>query len=188
MADDLSQQKSGSTRGDDDYWGVKDIENCCGRMNVKIPSDIAPGDYFLRAEVIALHAAYGGGGAQLYMSCYQLTVSGGGSATPATVKFPGAYSQSDSGLGSIHGNLNSFVVPGPAVYSGGSTQVPGSGTCPVLGGTAPNPTTTRGGAQTTLATTTRGGQQTTAQQTTTAAPSTGGSPLYGRKLIILVSH
>lgn len=38
-------------------------------MNVKIPSDIAAGDYMLRAEAIALHAASPGGGAQFYMSC-----------------------------------------------------------------------------------------------------------------------
>ena len=38
-------------------------------MNVKIPSDIAAGDYLLRAEVIALHVASGLGGAQFYASC-----------------------------------------------------------------------------------------------------------------------
>jgi hypothetical protein len=38
-------------------------------MNVLIPEDIAPGDYLLRAEVIALHVASSSGGAQFYMSC-----------------------------------------------------------------------------------------------------------------------
>lgn len=38
-------------------------------MNVLIPEDIAPGDYLLRAEVIALHVASATGGAQFYMSC-----------------------------------------------------------------------------------------------------------------------
>jgi cellulase len=32
------------------------------------------------------------------MSCYQLTVAGSGSASPATVKFPGAYSATDPGI------------------------------------------------------------------------------------------
>ncbi|KAI6353832.1 hypothetical protein MCOR31_011627 [Pyricularia oryzae] len=50
-------KKSGSGSGDDDYWGTKDLNTCCGKMNVKIPSDIAPGDYLLRAEALALHAA-----------------------------------------------------------------------------------------------------------------------------------
>ena len=52
-----------------DNWGTKDLNTCCGKMNVKIPSDIAAGDYLLRAEVIALHVASGLGGAQFYASC-----------------------------------------------------------------------------------------------------------------------
>jgi cellulase len=103
------------------------LNTCCGKMNVKIPSDIPAGDYLLRAEVIALHAAGGSNGAQLYMTCYQISVSGGGSASPATVTFPGAYKSSDPGiLVNIHSSLSTYVVPGPAVYSGGSTKVAGS--------------------------------------------------------------
>jgi cellulase len=114
--------------GDDDFWGTKDLNKCCGKMNVKIPADIPSGDYLLRAEAIALHAASSSGGAQLYMTCYQLTVTGGsGSATPPTVNFPGAYSARDPGLAvSIHGAMTGYTVPGPAVYSGGSTKVAGS--------------------------------------------------------------
>jgi cellulase len=55
--------------GDDDYWGVKDMNTCCGKVDVKIPADLAAGDYLLRAEVIALHTAGSSGGAQFYMSC-----------------------------------------------------------------------------------------------------------------------
>lgn len=120
-------KKAGGGSGDDDYWGVKDLNACCGKMDVKIPEDIAPGDYLLRAEVIALHTAGSSGGAQLYMSCYQLTVSGTGTAAPATVKFPGAYKSSDPGiLVNIHAALSTYVVPGPAVYSGGTTKSAGS--------------------------------------------------------------
>ncbi|ORY11490.1 glycoside hydrolase [Clohesyomyces aquaticus] len=115
---------------DNDYWGVKDLNACCGKMDVKIPSDIAPGDYLLRAEVVALHTAGQAGGAQLYMSCYQLTVSGSGTATPATVKFPGAYKSSDPGIKvNIHAALSTYTVPGPAVYSGGMTVAAGKAVC-----------------------------------------------------------
>jgi cellulase len=114
--------------GDDDWWGVKDLNKCCGRMNVKIPSDIPAGDYLLRAEVIALHSAGGQGGAQPYVTCFQLTVTGGGSASPATVSFPGAYKATDPGiLVNIHSQMSGYTVPGPAVYSGGTTKTPGSG-------------------------------------------------------------
>ena len=120
-------KKSGGASGDDDYWGVKDLNACCGRMSVKIPADIAPGDYLLRAEVIALHTAGSAGGAPLYMTCFQLSVTGSGSAAPATVLFPGAYKATDPGiLVNIHAAMSSYVVPGPAVYAGGSTKTAGS--------------------------------------------------------------
>lgn len=117
------------------------------------------------------------------MSCYQLTVTGGGNASPALVKFPGAYQQSDLGIGtSIHGNLSSYVIPGPAVYSGGVKRVPGNGLCVgVESGTAPGtgPTTTpvvvqptSAGAVTTTLVTSSTSRPATAT-TTTAAGTVG---------------
>lgn len=35
---------------------------------------------------------------RFYMSCYQVNVGGSGSASPPTVKFPGAYSATDPGI------------------------------------------------------------------------------------------
>ncbi|KAK0718435.1 glycosyl hydrolase family 61-domain-containing protein [Lasiosphaeria miniovina] len=113
--------------GDDDFWGVKDLNKCCGKMSLAIPADLAPGDYLLRAEVIALHTAGSAGGAQLYMTCYQISVTGSGSATPPTVVFPGAYKAADPGiLVNIHAALATYVAPGPTVYAGGSTKKAGS--------------------------------------------------------------
>lgn len=57
---------SAGSSGSADAWGTRDLNTCCGKMNVKIPQDIAPGDYLLRAEAIALHSAGGSGGAQFY--------------------------------------------------------------------------------------------------------------------------
>ncbi|KAB5530284.1 glycosyl hydrolase family 61-domain-containing protein [Coniochaeta sp. 2T2.1] len=161
---DTWAKKSGGGSGDDDYWGVKDLNACCGKMNVKIPSDLAPGDYLLRAEVIALHTAGSSGGAQFYMTCFQLTVTGSGSAAPAAVSFPGAYRASDPGiLVNIHSALSTYVAPGPAVYAGGSTKVAGSAcsgcesTCKVGSGpvgtasSVPTKTTAAGGGPATTA-------------------------------------
>jgi cellulase len=48
-----------------------------------------------------------------------------GSASPATVKFPGAYSATDPGiLFNLHTTVNSYTVPGPAVYAGGGSSSP----------------------------------------------------------------
>lgn len=80
----------------------------------------------LRAEAIALHAASSSGGAQHYVSCYQLTVSGSGSLKPTdTVTFPDAYTKTGPGLGfSIHAPLDSYPAPGPALIEGGTEATP----------------------------------------------------------------
>ncbi|KAI6323928.1 hypothetical protein MCOR34_001696 [Pyricularia oryzae] len=125
--EDSWAKKTGSGSGDDDYWGTKDLNTCCGKMNVKIPSDIASGDYLLRAEALALHAAGSSGGGQFYITCYQITVAGSGSASPATVRFPGAFAQNHPGiLVNIHSAMSGYSMPGPAVYSGGTTKAAGS--------------------------------------------------------------
>jgi len=51
-------------------WGTDILNDNCGQFEVNLPSDIPDGDYLLRAEAIALHAAGQEGGAQFYMSCY----------------------------------------------------------------------------------------------------------------------
>lgn len=115
----------GSTQGDNDYWGTKDLNYNCGKLDFTIPEDIAPGDYLLRAEAIALHAASSSGGAQHYVTCYQLTVTGDGTATPAGVKFPEAYSKTGPGLGfSIHQDMSEYPAPGPALYARGTEAAP----------------------------------------------------------------
>ncbi|KAH7070481.1 glycosyl hydrolase family 61-domain-containing protein [Paraphoma chrysanthemicola] len=114
-----------ASQGDNDFWGTKDLNYNCGKLDFKIPSDIAPGDYLLRAEAIALHAASTGGGAQHYVTCYQLTVTGSGTLVPKGVKFPEAYSKTGPGLGfSIHANLDSYPVPGPELIASGTDAAP----------------------------------------------------------------
>ncbi|KAG6366008.1 hypothetical protein INS49_000184 [Diaporthe citri] len=177
FADTWAKNPSGSS-GDDDHWGTKDLNTCCGRMNVKIPSDIAPGDYLLRAEALALHTAGSSGGAQFYMTCYQITVTGSGSASPATIKLPGAYAASDPGiLVDIHAKMSTYVPPGPTVYSGGSAKSAGvacaacESTCAATSGpsgTAALPSATA--APTTLSTSSK----TSAAATTTTGASSGG--------------
>ncbi|CCF32856.1 fungal cellulose binding domain-containing protein [Colletotrichum higginsianum] len=72
-------------------------------INVHIPKCLADGEYFLRVENVALHGASSPGGAQLYISCAQLRVSGGtGMYKPNLMSFPGAYSANDPGLVVVH--------------------------------------------------------------------------------------
>ncbi|KAF8911200.1 glycosyl hydrolase family 61-domain-containing protein [Mucidula mucida] len=91
----------------------------CGHYGFTIPSDIAPGDYLIRAEVIALHSASGANGAQFYPSCYQVNRN----CDPDTVSLPGAYDASDPGiLINIYIQLDTYTVPGPTLY--GTTALP----------------------------------------------------------------
>jgi lytic cellulose monooxygenase (C4-dehydrogenating) len=82
-------QEDGLSNG---VWGTERVINGQGRHNIRIPACIAPGQYLLRAEMLALHAAGSYPGAQFYMECAQINVVGGtGAKTPSTVSFPGVY-------------------------------------------------------------------------------------------------
>ncbi|KAI0350297.1 hypothetical protein OH77DRAFT_1087377 [Trametes cingulata] len=85
--------------------------------DVQLPSNIAPGEYLIRHEIIALHTAMSQGGAEFYPSCAQLKVTGSGTGTPSkTVSFPGAYKDTDPGiLVDVYDLKSAYVFPGPAI-------------------------------------------------------------------------
>jgi hypothetical protein len=86
---------------------------------VTIPSDIAPGNYVLRHEIIALHSAGSVDGAQNYPQCVNLEVTGSGTATPAGVLGTALYTETDPGIEiNIYQSLSTYIVPGPTLYSG----------------------------------------------------------------------
>jgi hypothetical protein len=87
-------------------------------FSVPVPSCLPAGEYLYRFEHVALHSASAPGGAQFYISCAQLTVSGGGSKTPSNlVSFPGAYKSSDPGLAVNIYNARSYTPAGPSVFT-----------------------------------------------------------------------
>jgi len=117
----------GMPSSDPDYWATEVLNDNCGHFTFTLPTGIAPGNYLLRAEVIALHVASSVGGAQFYMSCFQINVGGSGTAAPPTVKFPGAYGASDPGiLINIYQQLNTYQIPGPSPYGTTSPTVAAS--------------------------------------------------------------
>jgi hypothetical protein len=99
---------------------VADKYTGAANYDIKIPACIAPGKYLMRNEHIGLHVAQSSGGAQFYLSCAQLEVTGGGSKAPSNLAaFPGAYKATDPG---ILININypvptSYVNPGPATFT-----------------------------------------------------------------------
>ncbi|KAG9041218.1 hypothetical protein FS837_012544 [Tulasnella sp. UAMH 9824] len=153
------------------YWATDAMNDNCGKVTFTIPADIEPGDYLLRAEVIALHVAGSVGGAQHYMSCYQLTITGGGSAHPAGVAFPGAYSLTDPGiLFNLYTSFTTYTIPGPTVYTPG-------GSSPTTTTKSSSPTSKS--SSTTTTTTTKTSSTTTKTSSTTTA-SGATQTLYGQ--------
>nr|AFD50197.1 endoglucanase IV [Trichoderma orientale] len=155
---------------------------------VKIPEDLAPGNYVLRHEIIALHSAGQADGAQNYPQCFNLAVSGSGSLQPSGVKGTALYHSDDPGvLINIYTSPLAYTIPGPSVVSGlptsvaqGSSAATATASATVPGGSGPgNPTSkTTTTARTTQASSSRASSTPPA---TTSAP--GGGPtqtLYGQ--------
>ncbi|KAF3939309.1 Endoglucanase-4 [Dactylella cylindrospora] len=182
------------------YWGTDKMNANCGKVDVVIPPNLAPGNYLVRAEVIALHAAFQTNGAQFYITCYQINVTGGGSANPSGVLLPGAYSPSDPGIyWDLYRSFDSYPLPGPTVYTGGTggtgpTSTTATRTSSATTTSRTTTTTTRASTissttrtsspsttSSTRTTTTSSRTTTTSSRTTTTASSGGtGSPLYGQ--------
>ncbi|KAF1999846.1 lytic polysaccharide monooxygenase [Amniculicola lignicola CBS 123094] len=98
-------------------WGTEILNANCGKRSFTVPKSLASGNYLVRAEAIALHA--GAGQPQPYVTCFQVNVTGGGSANPAGVSFPGAYKTNDALFSkAIYATDFKYVSPGPAVFSG----------------------------------------------------------------------
>lgn len=149
-------------------WAVTDLIANAGIQNIPIPSCIENGQYLLRAEVIALHAASSYPGAQLYMECAQINVSGGtGTGTPSTVSLPGAYSGTDPGiLINIYQTLTTYQIPGPTPFVCGASQASSS---------VASSSVKASSTATTLATSTK------TTSTSAVASATGAAaPLYGQ--------
>ncbi|KAH8829954.1 glycoside hydrolase [Flagelloscypha sp. PMI_526] len=90
-------------------------------VDFTIPKSLPSGDYLLRIENVALHGASVFQGAQWYISCSQVTITGGGSGKPSPlVAFPGYYTGYEPGiLIQIYWPIpTNYTQPGPAVWTG----------------------------------------------------------------------
>lgn len=89
--------------------------------NTTIPENTPDGEYLLRVEQIALHMASQPNGAQIYLACTQIKITGGGNGNPGPlVSFPGAYSSTDPGILVDIYTMDpaSYQPPGPPVWRG----------------------------------------------------------------------
>jgi len=118
-------------------WGTDHLVNNNSTRTFTIPSDIKPGNYVIRHELIGLHFAWHENnqtqqsGAQLYPVCFKVKVTGTGTATPPGKKFPGTYNWRDPGiLINTKYTVNKYIVPGGPVYKG--EKNPPQGPVPVV--------------------------------------------------------
>ncbi|KAF8879199.1 glycoside hydrolase family 61 protein [Gymnopilus junonius] len=81
-------------------------------VSFTIPTELPSGQYLVRMEALAIHSASYYGGAQFYVGCAQVEVTGGGSGTPGPlVAIPGVYTGYEPGI------LVDIYYPIPANYT-----------------------------------------------------------------------
>ncbi|THH30789.1 hypothetical protein EUX98_g3398 [Antrodiella citrinella] len=107
------------------YQGFKAYNTPVGQYldqyRVTIPASLAPGEYMLRHELLAIHTS---DSPQFYPECAQLVLTGSGIAQPSgsyLVKFPGAYSAADPGVTiDVYAtpDATNYTIPGPPVWQG----------------------------------------------------------------------
>ncbi|KAJ8487984.1 hypothetical protein ONZ45_g14130 [Pleurotus djamor] len=105
-----------------DEWGAtfnpfKFEADGLSQLTTTIPSSVPSGEYLVRIEQIGLHVA---GAPQWYISCAQVSITGGGGGNPSKVSIPGYVSSSDPGLTvNIYWPVpTAYRVPGPSVWRG----------------------------------------------------------------------
>jgi hypothetical protein len=99
-------------------WATDTLIANNNSWTVTIPPTLKTGNYVLRHEIIALHAAGSSGGAQNYPFCFNLAVTGTGSAAPSGISADSFYTPSDPGiLINIYQVLTTYVIPGPTLWS-----------------------------------------------------------------------
>ncbi|KAL4268940.1 Lytic polysaccharide monooxygenase AA9 [Pleurotus pulmonarius] len=102
-------------------WAQGELVNNGNTWTTTIPASLAPGEYMIRHELLAIHTS---NLPQFYPECAQLILTGSGSAQPSgsyLVKFPGAYQRSDPGVTIdvyAQASTTNYTIPGPAVWRG----------------------------------------------------------------------
>jgi len=110
-------QQSG--RKNDGNWLQQELKDG-GVAKAQIPDNLAPGNYLVRHEILALHLATSIGGAEFYAGCAQVRVGGNENGIPqksTLVSIPGAYKDDDPGIfvPNVFDVNAKYIVPGPDV-------------------------------------------------------------------------
>jgi hypothetical protein len=120
------------------YWTTDKMRDAAGINSATIPESIAPGNYVIRNEIIALHRAHLSE-PEFYMQCGNIEVTGSGTdnLSGAGVSANELYSPADTQIFgfSVHDNREStWPIPGPALYEASSSapETPSAPAAPVI--------------------------------------------------------
>ena len=94
-------------------------------FNFKLPEQTPPGEYLLRAEGLAVHAAHKANCAQFYVSCAQIKVTGNGTGLPGpTIRYPGGYQWDSPGvlIPEFWSKITNYTSPGPKLWPEGMQE------------------------------------------------------------------
>lgn len=105
---------SGTNTG---FWGTDEMLANGMKWRAQIPSNLAPGKYVMRHELIALQNV---GAAQAYPQCINIEVTGAGGVNPGGTPATSFYSPNDPGfLYNIYDQRGEpYPIPGPPVFEG----------------------------------------------------------------------
>ncbi|EKM80723.1 hypothetical protein AGABI1DRAFT_71213 [Agaricus bisporus var. burnettii JB137-S8] len=103
-------------------WAADQLRANGNTWTSNIPSQLKPGQYLVRHEIVALHSQ----APQFYPSCIQVRVTGSGTGTPSDsdlVSIPALYTGVKWPF--IYGDFGAFTIPGPPpVTFGGDNNGP----------------------------------------------------------------
>ncbi|RHZ50154.1 lytic polysaccharide monooxygenase auxiliary activity family 9 protein [Aspergillus thermomutatus] len=99
-------------------WASDELIANNNTATVTIPASYASGNYVLRHEIIALHSAGNLNGAQNYPQCFNIQITGSGSAQGTGTAGESLYKNTDSGIHfDIYSSLSGgYPIPGPALF------------------------------------------------------------------------
>lgn len=113
-----------SGAGESGTWASDELIAAGNKWDITVPETLAAGQYVVRHEIIGLHSAQNGE-PQNYPQCFNVEVSGSGTASPEGTGFQTLYEASMPGLkNSIYDpsvTPETYKIPGPALWDGASS-------------------------------------------------------------------
>ncbi|KKZ60926.1 hypothetical protein EMCG_04425 [[Emmonsia] crescens] len=98
-------------------WASDELIANNNTWTLTIPETIPSGNYVLRHEIIALHASHEDYGTQNYPQCFNLKITGGGTAQPLGTRGTDLYQSTDPGINvNIYNPLSGYEIPGPSLF------------------------------------------------------------------------